>query len=311
MRPVLQASPNFRPPDEIPGRERMAPNPWEAPSLMRLWHLASLDAPTVAVVWSWGFAWAANVRLPLWAPTLLALVAWFVYIGDRLLDARAGLRTPPLHQLRDRHRFHWRHRRILVPLAVAAALASGWIILSLLPAGARAPDSLVGAATLAYFSGIHSRRKLPPEFGRLLSPLLSREFLVGSLFTAGCLLPVWSQSVQPASSHLTLSLPAMYFAALAWLNCHAIGHWESSRNRSRRLRFAGCLVGIGGLLLAATLALVEPRPAALLAAGALSALLLALLERLRHRMTPLALRASADLALLTPLLLIPLGFLQT
>jgi hypothetical protein len=41
----------------------------------------------------------------------------------------------------------------------------------------------------------------------------------------------------------------------------------------------------------------------LLAAGALSALLLAMLDSLRTRMTPLALRTGADFVLLTPLLL--------
>jgi hypothetical protein len=43
----------------------------------------------------------------------------------------------------------------------------------------------------------------------------------------------------------------------------------------------------------------------LVAAGAASALLLALLDRLRRRLTPLALRAAADLVLLTPVLITP------
>jgi hypothetical protein len=48
----------------------------EAPNLLRLWHLSSLDAPTVAAVWSLGFAKAAGVRLPEWGPVLLILVTW-------------------------------------------------------------------------------------------------------------------------------------------------------------------------------------------------------------------------------------------
>jgi hypothetical protein len=43
----------------------------------------------------------------------------------------------------------------------------------------------------------------------------------------------------------------------------------------------------------------------LLAAGTTSALLLALLDRTRASMTPLALRAAADFVLLSPLALIP------
>jgi hypothetical protein len=48
----------------------------------------------------------------------------------------------------------------------------------------------------------------------------------------------------------------------------------------------------------------QPRPAALIAAGAVSALLLALLDSLRDHLTPLALRVFADLVLLTPLALL-------
>jgi hypothetical protein len=54
------------------------------------------------------------------------------------------------------------------------------------------------------------------------------------------------------------------------------------------------------MLLSAALAF-NHRIALLVASGAASALLLALLDRLRGRLTPLALRAAADLVLLTPL----------
>ena len=90
--PQILANPSAR---EVlaPGAPRPQPL-WDAPIPLRFWHLASLDAPTVALVWSLGFAWAAGVGLPVWAPLLLALVAWAVYVGDRLLDARAGFRRP-------------------------------------------------------------------------------------------------------------------------------------------------------------------------------------------------------------------------
>lgn len=71
---------------------------------------------------------------------------------------------------------------------------------------------------------------------------------------------------------------------------------------------AGLLV-FAGLLCSALAMAWNARAAALLACGALSALLLALLGRLRRRMTPLALRAAADLVLLTPLLLISFAWL--
>jgi hypothetical protein len=58
------------------------------------------------------------------------------------------------------------------------------------------------------------------------------------------------------------------------------------------------------LLLAAIFSSAHPGDAALIEAGAVSALLLALLHRLRSHLTPLALRAAADVALLTPAILL-------
>lgn len=272
----------------------------DAPAPLALWHLASFDAPTVAAVWSLAFAWAAGVHLPLWTPALLALVAWSVYIGDRLLDARTGLRGPAMDQLRERHYFHWRHRRVLIPLAAAAALAAAGIVLTFMPLGARAPNSLLAAAALAYFSGVHAGRKLPR--------LVTKEFLVGTIFTAGCALPTWLRLRGHAAGTGLLLEPAVYFAALAWLNCLAIGRWESAARQGRiagvwRLGSRLALVGfVAGFVLAWTAA-AHPRAAALLAAGGVSALLLALLDKMRERFTPLALRALADLVLLTPVLL--------
>jgi hypothetical protein len=288
------------------------------PRALAFWHLASLDAPTVAVVWSLAFAWAAGVRLPSWVPLLLALVTWSVYVADRLLDARRGLRNQAQHSLRERHRFHWRYRRTLLPMAIAAACAAAGIILVFMPPVARARDSVLAVAALAYFSGVHSGRnawQFPLRWPRSFP---SKEFLVGLLFTAGCVLPTWHRPhaiAAPGSTIWTFWIPAVYFAALAWLNCSCIARWEGVEGiafcddrPSRSLRpIAMALPAIGLVLcfLAATSA--HPRSAALLAAGAASASLLALLDRTRARITPLALRAAADLVLLTPLALIPVA----
>lgn len=295
---------------------------------LAVWHLASLDAPTVAVVWSLAFAWAGQIHLRLWVPLLLALATWSVYVCDRLLDARASLRSPARHVLRERHHFHWRHRHILLLLAAAAACTAAAIVLVLIPPMARERDSVLAAAALAYFSGVHSRRSPWPsalKFPRLFS---GKEFLVGTLFTAGCVLPAWPLDHASGTEHSllwTFWIPAVYFVALAWLNCSCIARWEAanavnaaprepSRGRISRLlqlqsaRFcAAALLALAGGLLATIASGAHPRAAALLAAGALSALLLALLDSVRTRMTPLALRALADLVLLTPLLLAPLG----
>jgi hypothetical protein len=288
-----------------------------APAPLRFWHLASLDAPSVALVWSLSFAWAAHVRLPLWVPALLMLAVWAVYVADRLLDARNGLRSGNLQALRERHLFHWRHRRAFLPLAVLAALAAAVLVFSLMPTGARERNSVLAAASLVYFTRVHAGRAFRPPlpsvlrtpFPRGLWPPFPKELLVGLLFTVGCVIPAWSRSSLPgpASPLPALLVPAAFFSLLAWLNCHAIDRWEADANNTapQRIACTACIVSVSGLLAAALLLHAQPRSAALLAAGAISALLLALLDVLRARLAPVALRATADLVLLIPLLLVP------
>lgn len=240
----------------------------------------------MAAVWSLAFAWMVCARLPLWVLALQVLVVWTVYVGDRLLDARAGLRRWG-NELRERHFFHWRHRRILAPLSVVSAFAAAWIALHWMPVGARERDSVLAAASLAYFTRVHAGG---------VQRVFSKELLVGVLFTAGCALPVWSRG-----EGRVLAAPMVYFAALAWLNCRAIERWESREGGMAR---AAGWTALAGALAAAGMAFAEPRAAALLAAGASSALLLAWLDRLRDRMTAVTLRAWADLVLLTPALLL-------
>jgi hypothetical protein len=276
----------------------------DVPEPVRLWHLSSLDAPTVAVVWSLAFSWAANVRLPLWVPLLLALVTWAVYISDRLLDARRGLLTGGLDRLRERHYFHWRHRRVLLVASAGAAAVATVMILSLMPPDMRRRDAILAAVALAYFTAVHCGGKLPVW----TRSVLSKECLVGALFTAGCALPVISRMsfrFDVARRHWPLLAGIVIYAALAWLNCLAIEAWESG-NASRVRFFAGA-VAASSLAVAAGIASAEPREAFLLMAGAVSACLLLILDHVRGRLTSIALRAAADLVLLTPVMLAPIA----
>lgn len=293
---MLQTLGNSRPETDLIPLTKHRRNFVQALDPIRFWHLASLDAPTVAVVWSLSFAWAVSIRLPVWFPLLQALVAWAVYVADRLLDARAALGMRRTAPLRDRHYFHWRHRRILLPLAATAAGLAAGIVLLMMPAVAREGDSVLGAAALVYFSGVHAQRRFAHPARRW--PFPSKELLVGVLFTAGCVLPAMT-SAAPGQFPF-LALIAVFFAALAWLNCRAIERWETPLTWFPVFP-AACLLSATGLAISFALRQVQPRTGALLAAAAASALLLAVLDRLQARLTPLTLRATADLVLLTPL----------
>ena len=281
--------------------------PGRAPYPLRFWHLGSFDAPTVAIVWTWGFAWPAHVQLPVWVYVLIALVVWAVYVADRLLDARTGLRNPEHHTLQERHLFHWRHRRVLLPLALAASAAACWLMFSRLPLAALRSDSVLAAAALAYFSGVHVRVEWP-KLARFVSRFVSRESLVGTLFTAGCFMPVIWLHPGPRSLPASLwpLLPVVAaFAVLASLNVYAIGRWESERNDSRLFKLASALA-CAAVTGAIVLAHFAPRSAMLLVSSAVSASLLILLDHFRTRLAPVTLRAFADLVLLVPAFTIPI-----
>jgi hypothetical protein len=318
---------------------------------LHLWHLSSLDAPTVAVAWAWSLAWAAHRPLPLWSAAALGLIVWVIYIGDRLLDAKRELNPDAKRELkpdarsalttnadqnvygakhlRERHFFHWRHRRVFLAIALLAGLAAAALVLAQLPAQlpekALPRDSLVAAATLVWLGSVHLGQRMgrrgraageqaqaqtQTHAGTLARERLA-EIVVGIIFALGCALPAWPRSAA--------ALPALaLFAALAWLNLYAIGEWESPLRRTGLasplrgwgVQQAAAVVAIAGLALAIlAVRLAEPRSAAVLLGGTASALLLALLDRCRSRLSPLTLRAAADLVLLTPLAFAAAAFL--
>jgi hypothetical protein len=274
---------------------------FEVPWPLRLWHLASLDAPSVAVVWSLAFAHTANVHLPVWCPLLIAVATWSVYLGDRLLDAHFAISTGDLTYLRERHYFHWHHRRAMTPLAIAAAVIAGVILLALMPVVMRERGCVVGIAALAYFSGVH----LPQGQATRRLRFISKEFLVGLLFTAGCALPSLS-CLGETQSHSTTRWPfvivIVFFVLLGWLNCHAIERWESGG--LSHIREKAILIAVAGFFLAMFFHHFALTASAALVAGSTAAVLLGLLDHFRGRMTALTLRIAADLSLLTPVFLI-------
>jgi hypothetical protein len=262
------------------------------------WHLLSLDAPTVAVLWAWSFARATRVHASAVTLAVLGIGTWLLYIADRLLDGRAGADRS---ELQDRHLFHARHRRSLLMAGVAA---SGALLAAIakMPAAARRDDALLFGVTAVYFLAAHGRR---------LRSRFPRELVVGIVFACACAVPAWSQST---ATHAELCWLVPLFAALCWLNCRAIHVWE--RPEPATHRFVVSVPALSLAVLAAAFMFVTANPGAfrLAAAVAASAMLLFALDRDRRRalqkqaadeaLSPLALRILADAVLLTPLLLL-------
>ncbi len=278
--------------------------------VLELWHLLSLDAPTVAVVWLLFIALASGQNPGVATPTALFLAVWILYAADRLLDAQsltkpaaaAWARTTlsELPELEFRHHFHHRHRsRFLLVLVLATTLLA--FTLAHLPVPIFEAESLLALLLLPWLLTIHrlsSRRPLP------------KEFPVGNFFAAAVSLPalVRSPSLLPA-----LLPGAALFAGVCTLNCLLLFAWEHPHDRTCA-HPATCwavnrlpALALGLLLLATATAILFPLFSssglrAVPLACALSTALLVGLHSVRGHVEALRLRALADLVLLTPLL---------
>ena len=247
----------------------------------------------MAALWCWAFGRAARLRLAPWLPVTLALGTWLFYVVDRLLDARLS----PQSTLQERHLFHDRHRRWFLEAAIPIALVLTMLI-------ARMPRSLflsycvLGVSSLLYLGLVH----LPARArGRSLSHF-PKEFVVALLFAAASALPAWDEARRRAADmprHHPLLLLCPLFAVLCWLNCVAIEDWEQCRHAGRIRWLSGVAIATGCLILPD----LANHPARWLAVAAvLSASLFLLLDR--SRLAAAGLRIAADLALLTPLLIV-------
>ena len=277
-----------------------------------LWHLHSLDAPTVAMLWTWAFARSADVLLaPAWLAAVFGAV-WILYAADRLLDAtRAGC-TVFAHDLEERHHFHARHKQ-LFRVGLAAASVALIPLLLAIPAAAMRLYLALAAVLGVWLLLIHFR--LPAVVGRPARPL-PKELAVGVFFAAATAIPA---VVERPALRMHLLPATLLFAALCSLNCVFIHAWEhpgpaGDAPTPPGLRFAlrHVRLCVGGLvLLAAVTVGAHGVLSPLAVAVALSAALLLLLDRWPPADATL-LRAAADLALLTPLLfLVPHLFLLT
>ncbi len=265
-------------------------------TLLRYWHLLSLDAPTVAALWCWAFGRAARLWLAPWLPLALAMGTWLFYVADRLLDARLSSAA----SLQERHRFHERHRRWFLGVAAPVALALAFLI-SRMPRTLIASYCVLGALSLLYLALVHVPARASGRSFRYFARYFPKEFVVALLFAAASALPAWDEARRRAMGmprHHPLLLLCPLFAALCWLNCVAIEDWEQHHGGRRILWLAMLTIAAG---CGALFELMNRSACWLAIAVILSGVFFLVLDR--SRLTAAGRRIAADLALLTPLLL--------
>jgi hypothetical protein len=298
-----------------PGLKLVPPlQPHHSP--LALWHLLSLDAPTVAALWTLFLAYSAHLTLPWTAPAAMFLAVWMLYAADRLLDARLLDARPLLNGaappgLEARHRFHHAHRSRFLAAITLTACALALLLHRLDPHVLRL-YALLATLLAAWLLLIHACNSPAHR--------LPKELAVGLFFPAAVFIPTVARAPW---LRLSLLPTAALFAIVCTLNCLFLYAWEHPNPNSATLPSAHVttlwatrhLTALARLAIAlAILAIIlyraHPNPATSFLwlpslACALSITLLTTLHALRLHLSPIHLRASADLALLTPLLLLP------
>jgi hypothetical protein len=282
------------------------PHPKDHRSPFILWHLLSLDAPTVASLWIWFIAAANHIRLPLSSIFTMFIAVWMLYAADRLLDARSlDSQSRQEHHLEARHYFHHRHRTAFLTGILLASVALAPLLLRLSTEAIHL-YLILGGLLFGYFVLIHATRS---------AHRLPKEIAVGIFFAAATFIPTVARRPE---LRLALLPSALLLATLCSLNCLFIYAWEHAPERPPvladhpthacthfallHLPFIAITITLTGISLA-LFAPYAPWPIAI--AIALSAILLLLLHHSRSHLASLTLRAAADFVLLTPMLLIP------
>ena len=269
-------------------------------------HLLSLDAPLVGVVWQLLFAKALRVRLAPVVNLVTALVIWLIYVADRILDS---YQTEEGAGEALRHRFYRAHRVAFLPAFFTVVLVTGWMAFADLGFKTWRDGLLLATIVGGYFAVVH-------VLGRRAQKWFPKEIAVAILFGIGTFMPV---GLRVPQYHLRFLVPFVLFLLVLWMNTLIIEYseWVTLRRRDtdrphestilagRHLAAFGAAVGV--LAFCAMAGRWFPLVRPILLAEGLSALGLGMLGWQWRRISSYAVRITADVLLLTPLLSLLLG----
>jgi hypothetical protein len=276
---------------------RAVPTKYYSPAVWL--NLVCLDAPLVSVVWLWLFARTFHAPIDPVNCVALFLTAWVIYLADRLADSYS---LPPGAPRSLRHEFCFNHRRLWISALGIIAVVDAGLIWRSIGAETFFAGAIIGTLALIYLVLNHS---LGGAWPRL--PL--KELAIGFLFAAGTLVALFP-GFPPITGSLVFS--GIAFASLCTLNCISIAFWERALDETQRkasfaTRYPDLERHFGKLSLVLALssglmAIFYRNAASIFGCVSMSALLLAVLDSLREKISRDQRTALADLVLLTPLL---------
>jgi hypothetical protein len=279
----------------VPGR----PHWWQWLTVL------SLDAPLVAVAWQAGLARAMGMRLRAHHGFILGAAVWLAYTADRWIE---GWRLDPAQVRTQRHWFHQRWRG---PVAVAwLAVLAATVTLSVdrLTSRELTAGLLLLGPVLAYLLSHQLVHRTHPWRA-------PKEICVALLFTGGA-------ACFPAADRLPrltgVAVPLTLFGLLCLADCALISLWEDDVDRAHGqtslalqfpqgrplVRALPWLIAAAGTAFAAHGRLA---PAGVTWCAAASGALLGGIDLAHRRLGRQLARVLADVALMTPFVLLLAG----
>jgi hypothetical protein len=259
--------------------------------------ILSIDAPVVCLLWQAVIARA--VRVPLRWPHVVALglSIWLAYAADRWIE---GWRLDSRLIRTQRHHFYQRWRWIVAATWIAIFAADAAVAITGLDDASLARGAVLLVPVLMYLLShqlVHRDRPWRAP----------KEIVIALLLTGGVAIFLLS-SIDPEGLVAGLSV----FACLSFVNCALISSWEREVDRAHgqtslaldSARAARAIAWLPWIAAAASLLVIVAGPPSSRvpgACGAVSAVVLAIVDSVEGRTGWAAAHVLADVALMTPI----------
>lgn len=188
----------------------------------------SLDVVGGALICSLFFAKLFHATLPVPVLISLGLAVWSVYTLDHLWDAYRS----PLPSATFRHQFHYKHRALLMVMALSATI-TGVILFWYLPESTRKLGAILTSVIIVYFITIRLLAK---------NRVYHKELVVALIYCTGIIVaPYTLKEIETSSYHL---LVFGQFVSLAFINLLVFSYFETEADGQQHFSSISRSIGV-------------------------------------------------------------------